>query len=284
MSACDNSPTLCRSNNKTPALPRDACLPINRCNLPAVILGSPTYHTAPMPLKLDGVAELHADLFCRLDHAATAARRVEVFRDYMTVHFRLEQPEDAGYNAARGGRRGAHYVSVLRGWSINADSREGAVMKGWVESRFGLTPRFHVEPLRDPSAPAYRRYLEMRAAGLYGTHALEAQLDLVYSYCQYELAHRWPADTRLTLYRGVNRMGDFEQIGGNSRRPRLLLNNLNSFTGQRERADEFGDHILTAEIPTPLIVCYCGLLPDALRGEDEYLVLGGVYDVVRSTL
>jgi len=37
-------------------LPRNACLPINRCNLPAVILGSPTYHDAPMPLALDGVA------------------------------------------------------------------------------------------------------------------------------------------------------------------------------------------------------------------------------------
>ena len=48
----------------------------------------------------------------------------------------------------------------------------------------------------------------MRAAGLYGTHALEAQLDLVYSYCQYELAHAWPADTLLTLYRGVNHMDD----------------------------------------------------------------------------
>jgi len=79
-------------------------------------------------------------------------------------------------------------------------------------------------------------------------------------------------------------MDDFEQLGGDARRPRLLLNNLNSFTGQRERADEFGDYILTVRVPTPLIVCYCGLLPGALRGEDEYLVLGGVYDVTRSTL
>ena len=284
MLACDNSPTLCRANNKTPALPREAYLPINRCNLPAVILGSPTYRDAPMPLKLDGVAELHADLFRRLDAAQAPAQRAEIFQDYMTVHFRLNRPEDAGYNATRGGRRGAHYLSVLRGWSINADSREGAVLKGWVESRFGLTPRFHGEPLRDSSAPAYRHYLEMRAAGLYGTHALEAQLDLVYSYCQYELAHAWPADTLLTLYRGVNHMDDFEQLGGDARRPRLLLNNLNSFTGQRERADEFGDYILTVRVPTPLIVCYCGLLPGALRGEDEYLVLGGVYDVTRSTL
>jgi hypothetical protein len=103
VSACDNSPTLCRANNKTPALPREAYLPINRCNLPAVILGSPTYRDAPMPLKLDGVAELHADLFRRLDAAQAPAQRAEIFQDYMTVHFRLEQPEDAGYNATRGG-------------------------------------------------------------------------------------------------------------------------------------------------------------------------------------
>ena len=80
MLACDNYPTICRANNKTPALPREAYLPINRCNLPAVILGSPTYRDAPMPLKLDGVAELHADLFRRLDAAQAPASGRKSFR------------------------------------------------------------------------------------------------------------------------------------------------------------------------------------------------------------
>ena len=34
----DNSPTLCRGDDKA-SLPREARLPINRCNLPAVVLG-----------------------------------------------------------------------------------------------------------------------------------------------------------------------------------------------------------------------------------------------------
>jgi len=43
----------------SPSLPRSARLPINRCNLPVAILGSLTYLRHPVPLELDGVAELH---------------------------------------------------------------------------------------------------------------------------------------------------------------------------------------------------------------------------------
>ena len=41
-----------------PSLPTWARLPINRCNLPAAILGSLTYQRHPVPLKLDGVEDL----------------------------------------------------------------------------------------------------------------------------------------------------------------------------------------------------------------------------------
>ena len=44
----DNSPTLCRGGDKA-SLPREARLPINRCNLPAVVLGSLTYQQYPSP-------------------------------------------------------------------------------------------------------------------------------------------------------------------------------------------------------------------------------------------
>ncbi len=64
---------------------------------------------------------------------------------------------------------------------------------------FGLLPRHHGGPIRDFSGEAYRRYLEMRATALYGTNALEAQLDLLYTYCQYELARSHPNKTHLTL-------------------------------------------------------------------------------------
>jgi NAD+---dinitrogen-reductase ADP-D-ribosyltransferase len=281
--ASDNLPTFCRGDDKA-SLPREARLPINRCNLPAVVLGSLTYQRHPSPLMLDGVAELHRDLFRRLDAAAQDAR-ASVFRDYLAVHFRLDQPEAMGFNGQRKHRAKANYIRMIRGWSFDADSREGAVLKGWVESRFGLTPRYHGQPLRDPSGDAYRRYLEMRSQGLYGTGALEAQLDLVYAYCQQELARRHPSARHVSLYRGVNRMADHEILAkGAGGQHTLLLNNISSFTHSRERAGEFGDYILTVDIPLTKIFFHCGLLPGVLQGEDEFLVIGGVVDVSLSTI
>jgi NAD+--dinitrogen-reductase ADP-D-ribosyltransferase len=259
-------------------------LPINRCNLPAVVLGSLTYQQHPMPLLLDGVAELHKDLFRRLD-AVTAEARGDVFRDYMTIHFQLEWLEEMGFTGRRKSRAKANYVRMIRGWSFDSDSREGAVLKGWVESRFGLTPRYHGQPLRDPSDEAYLRYMEMRSHGLYGTNALEAQFDLVYTFCQYELAKRHRGATHVTLYRGVNRMADHEVLErGVGTHHVILLNNLNSFSCSRERASEFGDYILAAEIPLSKIFFHCGLLPGVLQGEDEFLAIGGAVDVTLSTL
>src|SRR5690242_2052658 len=163
---CDKDPSSCRADDKAPTLPRQARLPINRCNLPAMILGSVTYQAHPTPLELDGVAALHRDLFERLDASADVALRAQTFRDYMTVHFLLDHLEEAGLTAEHGGRAKANWMRLLRGWSFDADGREGGVLKGWVESRFGLLPRFHGEPLRDYAEPGYRRYLEARAAGL----------------------------------------------------------------------------------------------------------------------
>ncbi len=270
------------------SLPRAARLPINRCNLPAVVLGGLTYQRHPAPLLLDGVAELHADLFRRLDQAS-AETRGEVFKDYMTIHFQLEWLEEMGLSDAAPGRRKgrakANYVRTIRGWSFDSDSREGAVLKGWVESRFGLMPRFHGQPLRDPGSEAFARYMEMRSQGLYGTNALEAQLDLVYTFCQYELARRHAGAEHVTLYRGINRMADHEVLekGANGRHV-ILLNNLNSFTCSRDRACEFGDYILAVDIPLTKIFFHCGLLPGILQGEDEFLVVGGVVDVTLSTI
>lgn len=280
----DNAPTSCRGDYKA-TLPREARLPINRCNLPAVVLGSLTFQRYPADLALDGVAELHRDLIRRLA-AAADGQRPEVFRDYMTIHFQLEWLERMGYTGQQKGRAKANYIKTIRGWSFDSDSREGAVLKGWVESRFGLTPRYHKEPLRDPGGDAYMRYLEMRAQGLYGTNALEAQLDLVYTYCQIELARRHPAARHVTLYRGVNRLGEYEPLagGGGPGRQVILLNNLNSFTCSRERACEFGDYILAVDVPLSKIFFHCGLLPGVLQGEDEFLVVGGAAEVTLSTI
>jgi NAD+--dinitrogen-reductase ADP-D-ribosyltransferase len=64
----------------------------------------------------------------------------------------------------------------------------------------------------------------------------------------------------------------------------ILLNNLSSFTSQRERACEFGDYILEVEVPLPKLFFFNGLLPGMLKGEDEWVVIGGVYEVGLSCL
>ena len=286
----DNGQGLCRSGDKAgpgpgrpprPSLPPCARLPINRCNLPAVILGSVTFQQHPAPLKLDGVEELHRDLFARLARLDRPHHRAQVFADYMTVVFRLEHLDEAGLSPGRArGRAKANWMRTLRGWAFDADGREAAALKGWVESRFGLVPRHHGVPLRDPADPAYLRYQEMRARGLYGTNALEAQLDLVYAYCQYEFARQWPERSHLRLFRGVNRLDAYELLAdlGGDRRV-VLLNSVSSFSTDRNRAGEFGDTILAANVPLAKVLFHCRLLPGVLKGEGEYLVIGGAYEV-----
>lgn len=272
---CDNPPA--------PSLPAWARLPINRCNLPAVILGSVTFQRHPTPLKLDGVEELHAGLFALLDRCDDADERARVFRDGMNAHFCLDHLEEAGCDEHSRKRARADWRRVLRGWSFDADSREGAVLKGWAESRFGLVPRFHGKPLRDFSGPAWHRYEEMRAAGISGTNALEAQLDLLYAWCQHEFRRR-AAPAHLTLHRGINRLDEHEVLATAGGRQTVLFNNLTSFTASRERAGEFGDYILTVRVPTAKVFFHCALLPGVLKGEGEHIVIGGAYEVSVGTL
>ncbi len=275
----------CRASDKDaegcPTLPHLARQPINRCNLPADILGGLTYQRHPMPLQIDGVAELYKPLWALLDDIAEAGERAERFAGYLEKHFRLKQPEDAGLVAGQSGRRSkTNYLRVVRGWAFDSESREAAVLKGWVESRFGLCPRHHGQPLREPGSAAWQRYVEIRAQGLRGTNALESQLDLLYGYSQYELARQFPQRTHLRLYRGVNRLAEHETIQDHPQGEKvLLLNNINSFSRSRERAGEFGDDLLAIDVPLPKLAFFSQLLPGMLRGEDEYVVIGGLYRV-----
>jgi NAD+--dinitrogen-reductase ADP-D-ribosyltransferase len=269
------------------SLPAFARLPINRCNLPAVILGSLTFQQHPVRLFLDGVAELHADLFNHLQQVVESEQRAIHFMDYMRSSFLLDHLDEAGFSTRqnRCKRDKADYLRVLRGWMFDADGKEAAVLKSWVESRFGLMPRNHHGPLGDYTTEHYQSYLSDRAKGLYNTNGLEAQLDLLYTYCQYEIEKRYPQQSHLTLYRGINHVKEHEILHQFSKREYvILLNNLNSFTNNRERADEFGDYILQSRIPLVKLLYLPDLLPGRLKGENEYLVIGGVYRVEVSIL
>lgn len=263
-----------------PTLPRGAYLPINRCNLPAVILGSLTFQHYPERLHIDGVEVLHRDLFRRLDAIRDAGNRAQQFIDYMDVHFRLHNPAEAGLtDKARIDRSNADYQRLLRGWAFDAEARDGAVMKGWVETRFGLVPRYHKVRIRGTDDPNYLAYQHAVAEGLYNTNALESQLDLLYTYCQYELHRQHPERGHLTLYRGSNAVETVEVNTGDegSNSTALLPNNLNSFSCSMERASEFGDSVYRIEVPLSKVVFYSELLPRYLKAENEFIVIGGVY-------
>jgi len=260
-----------------PSLPRWARLPINRCNLPAVVLGGLSFQENPADLRLDGIFPFHAELFAMLDALPERTARAERFIDYMTVHFCLETPEEAGASAKRH-RTKADYLRMLRGWFFDADGREAAVIKGWVESRFGLITRFHKGRLHAGDDAADARFAQERSRGIYATHALDAQLDLLYAYAQYELAKSAPS--HLTLYRGVNAIDDFDILERTGpREATVVLNAMNSFTADPDRAGEFGDNILTARIPRQKVFCTSDLLPGRLKGENEVMVIGGAYCV-----
>jgi NAD+---dinitrogen-reductase ADP-D-ribosyltransferase len=276
-----------QSTSQHTSLPAYARLPINRCNLPAVILGSLTFQEHPVEIFLDGVSELHADLFNHLELVLDAEQRAIHFMDYMRSSFLLDNLDEAGFDVQHSKlkRDKADYLRILRGWMFDPDGKEAAVLKSWVESRFGLMPRNHRGPLGDYSTENYQAYLSDRAKGLYNTNGLEAQLDLLYTYCQYEIEQSCPTQSHLTLYRGVNHVKEHEILEKVRKQEFvLLLNNLNSFTNQRDRADEFGDYILQAQVPLVKLLYIPGLLPHRLNGENEYLVIGGVYRVNVSTL
>jgi NAD+--dinitrogen-reductase ADP-D-ribosyltransferase len=267
-------------------LPAHARLPINRCNLPSVILGSLSFQQHPVPLHIDNVEELHANFFSSISSIDDAMTRADHFTAYMKSSFLLDHPEEAGFDEHADAHRRdkADYLRTLRGWLFDSDSKEAAVLKGWVESRFGLLARYHCGPLDDFSNERYQAYVHARSAGLYNTNALEAQLDLLYAYCQYELRRGFPGQSHITLYRGTNGLDEYDILEQQDRHHyTLILNNLNSFTSNRERADEFGDYILEVPVPLSKLLYFPDLLPGHLKGEDEHLVIGGVYEITMQT-
>lgn len=263
-----------------PQPPKSALLPLNRCNLPARVIASLEYQQKPAPLELDGIRALYADLLEQLAQDDSPESRLQTFRNYMTVRFRLPADDlPDSEQAEPQPRPKAHYNRLLRGWFFDADSREGAVWKGWVESRFGLLTRFHKEPIPGPESDAYDRFMEERVRGIYNTNALDTQLDLLYTYCQYELRRRYPGRTHLRLYRGS--VGELfgEPAHKDGGQPVKLFNNISSFSLDPEEALRFGHRILQVDVPLTKIVCFDSLLPGQLHGEQEYMVLGGLYRV-----
>jgi NAD+--dinitrogen-reductase ADP-D-ribosyltransferase len=147
----------------------------------------------------------------------------------------------------------------------------------------GLPPSFHKVRIPGIHGEEYMIYAVDRMKGSARTNAINSQLDLLYEYCQYELARACPAQSRIRLFRGTNDADDYELVETVGKREQIVrLNNLVSFTSEEERAWEFGDTVWEIEAPLAKVFFFNGMLPNSiLKGEGEYLVIGGEYRVRR---
>ncbi len=253
----------------------------NRCNLPPWVIASHEFNEDPRPIEIQGVREANAFLFDALDAVDEPDLRARRFDDWLSVRFQLHRWREQATPLARKSLKNG-YLRYLRGWGVDSSSIEGAVLKAWVESRMGIDPTFHHAPIGDRDGEAYARYARDRMAGSARTNAIFDQLDLVYTFTQYELARQLPGVRWLTLYRGQHCAGDHQvrEVVG-PREQVVRLNSICSFTDDRERAWEFGTTVWEARVAVPRIFCASWLLRGILRGEREALVIGGEMRVRR---
>ncbi len=253
----------------------------NLCNLPPWVIASRHFNDNPQPIFVQGVREANRFLFSKLDQIESREERGQFFSDYISVKFQLHH--DAGQTeSARKALRNS-YLRFLKGWMMDSNSVEGAVLKGWVESRIGISPTFHNGRISGTDSEAYYNYLMDRTKGSKRSNAINAQLDLLYEYCQYELRRSKGEAEKVTLFRGTNGATEDQIIQQVGKREQLVnLNNLVSFTDEEERAWEFGSIVWTTQVPASKIFFFDELLPTSiLKGEGEYLVIGGEYLVKR---
>lgn len=258
----------------------------NLVGIPTGLLASTAFNAHPLPLHINGAREMNPGLFRLLDNTSDAQEAAQVFEHYMAMLFELNATGE-GEAAAERRRFRSSYLRLLQGWGFDSNNAQGAVLKGWAESRFGLLPNFHKQPLgRFPSEP-WMTYVEEKMNSRFHNNSINLQLDLLFEYSQWAIARFWRAGQRhVTLYRGANDWAELGTPAEGTRRPRRAgrfvthLNNLVSFSFDRARAEEFGDWIFEASVPLTKIVFFNDLLSHhALRGEAECIVIGGDYEV-----
>jgi NAD+--dinitrogen-reductase ADP-D-ribosyltransferase len=252
----------------------------NHCDLPAAFLASLEFNDDPQPFEVQGVGRACRYLFDRLGETPDQDERARIFNDFMAAQFHLHQWEREQNASAKRSLKNS-YLRFLRGWGVDSNSIEAAVLKAWVESRIGIPPTFHRGKVLGDNPDDQMAFITDRMKGSERTNAINQQLDVLFAFCQYELARRYPGVRWFDLYRGTYNAEDYDTLEIVDRRERIVrLNNLNSFTPDQERAFEFGSTVWQVRVPLVKIFFFSKLLPDSiLKGEDEFLVIGGVYRV-----
>ena len=257
----------------------------NLVGIPTGLLASAAFNEYPLALSIGGVQEMNRPFFEMLAKAPNTAESGRMFEHYMAMLFGLNGTALAGDEGGGKRRFRSSYRRLLEGWGFDSNGPEGAVLKGWVESRFGLLPIFHKEKLGRFPSSAWIAYVEQKMSSRFHNNSISLQLDILYEFCQWMLA-RWlaPGRRHITLYRGINNFDEHRVIERIDKHTAVIRqNNLVSFTANRYIADEFGDIILESRVPLVKVLFFNGLLAGhPLKGEGEYLVIGGDYRVTMS--
>lgn len=263
----------------------------NLVGLPTDLLGSAAFNQHPLPLHLSGVREMNKNLFEMLSQAESLEEAGEAFYTYMMAMFGIdpEQMEkDRAEDAAKGKRLRRYrssFLRLLKGWGYDSNAPEGAVLKGWVESRFGLFPTYHKAVLDRVGGVGWTAYVEEKMSSRFHNNSIHTQLDMLYEFAQWALARfAAPGQTHIRLFRGTNSFDEHQIVERIDKKSVVMrINNLASFSSDRAVADCFGDTIVTADVPVVKILFFNTLLPiHPLKGEGEYLVIGGDYLVTAS--
>lgn len=254
----------------------------NLIGLSTGCLASPLFNAYPKELHIAGVRESAASLFEQLSRQSNRDDCGRIFQDYMCVVFGYETEQRLKDDALGRRRYRNSYLKLLQDWGVDSNNAQGAVLKGWVESRFGLFPTFHKQRLVGFMSKDWINYIEEKMNSRYHNNCIYMQLDLLYEYCQWTVERfQFPAMTHKTLFRGVNTLDEDWIVQDEEKQHKILrLNSLVSFTDRQGVAGEFGAYILEVEVPMVKLLFFNELLPHhALHGEAEYLVIGGDYQV-----
>jgi NAD+---dinitrogen-reductase ADP-D-ribosyltransferase len=254
----------------------------NLIGLPTAYIASQSFNSYPLPLHIAGTRESASGLFEQLAGQVNREDCGRIFQDYMEVVFGFESEQKLRVDHLGRRRYRNSYLKLIQDWGLDSNNAQGAVFKGWVESRFGLFPTYHKETIASFSSKSWIIYIEEKMNSRYHNNCIYMQLDLLYEFCQWIIEHYCvPAASHKTLYRGVNSMDAYCLLQNNDKQQKIVrFNNIVSFTDRRSIASEFGSYILEVEVPMVKLIFFNELLPcHALRGEAEYLVIGGDYRV-----
>lgn len=255
----------------------------NLVSVPTGLLASVAFNDYPVPLHISCVRETNHALFKMLKDARDPTEAADMFQSYIAAVYDLDDQDRNGRGPAR--FKASSYLRLLRGWGFDSNAPEAAVLKGWVESRFGLFPTYHKEPITGFSGDAWITYMEEKMSSRFHSNAIQAQLDLLYEFCQWSLGRfHYPGQHHVTLYRGTNDYRENLLVERKSKHHIIVrLNSLISFTSERDVAECFGDIILKIRVPKVKILFFKDLLPrHPLKGEEEFMVIGGDYEAVTS--